>query len=269
MSEMKIGLYDYEIIKNLGSDIHEISINYPKDILSTKIKEFKDRKSSKSEYIDSFIKSLKKIGFVENLDEVMLSNIDHIFNSERYYIGGNEVITVSKKEEKYLMAVHKRSGFTSFHSSPGFFTTTSFKEKRIYDFVSELSMELEVIKILSNQPVTIIPINNDESEHTAIRHLSSGETEFKYKGITHTEKISSYYGPSFDEVLERFIIQIKPSVLKCCLNCTNFQFSGMSHDMSGGTTGYCSLLLSNPNNRKGVKDRITHITSWCQSFTEK
>lgn len=268
MNELKIGSYTYEIIKRLGIDIYEILIEYPEDILFTKMKEFEDRKKSKPEYIDSFVKSLERIGITENFEEVMLSNIDHVFNSKRYYIGGNMVISVSEKEEKYLIAIHTRSEFTNFHISPAFFTTTSLKERKVYDFVSELSMELEVVKILSRQSITLMPIDTNESEYVSVRYLSTGDTEFKYREITHIERISSYYGPSYDRVLEKFIELIKPNVLKCCLNCTNFQFSGMSHDMSGGTAGYCSLLLSNSANREGVKDRITHITSWCQSFSE-
>jgi hypothetical protein len=65
-----------------------------------------------------------------------------------------------------------------------------------------------------------------------------------------------------------FLGSIKPRKAICCIECEHFQFSGMSHDMSGGHTGYCQLMISKlkePN----VKQSITKSTNSCSQFKRK
>lgn len=62
-----------------------------------------------------------------------------------------------------------------------------------------------------------------------------------------------------------FIELNKPYEIETCLNCKHLQFSGMSHGMSGGTKGYCSLVR-NQLIEKSVKEQVTNIWSRCSKI---
>ncbi|MBK6497386.1 MAG: hypothetical protein IPG00_04150 [Saprospiraceae bacterium] len=106
-------------------------------------------------------------------------------------------------------------------------------------------------------------------------------------GITKDAKIQEVYPENFkmtlsdgSEILiiersdsnlsvnEQIIELNKPNEIETCLNCINFQFSGMSHEMSGGSTGYC-FLVRDQLIEKSVKEQMTNIWSRCSKFKMK
>lgn len=159
--KFKIGLYNFTVKRNLGGGIYEINFHYPKDILEEKLKEYEKVKRENPKYIESFQKSLDRIGLQMEVDNAIVLNLKHVFQADKYFVNGQNIVTSVSEKKVHNLYTHSIQGLTNFHLRPCFFTFTSFKNGKPIDLVSELSVEIEAIKLLSRQNISIIPILED------------------------------------------------------------------------------------------------------------
>lgn len=266
---LKIGSYNANIKRDLGIGIYEIEILYPKNILEEKFKEYEKIKIEKPDFIKNFQESLLRIGVKTDSEKAAYMNLKQVFKADRYFTNGHLMITVIEEDGLSYLYTHLFNLFTNFHTDYSFFTATSLKNKHPVDLVSDLKVDIEVIEILSKKNISGLPVLEDSQSYATIESSLEFGEKFIYQDIVFNSKLSDVDGRPRDQILQKFIDLVKPKTLKCCLNCKNFRFSGMSHDMSWGNTGYCQLLLDNERNREGVKDRITDIDLWCDNFDRK
>ena len=129
-------------------------------------------------------------------------------------------------------------------------------------------MESEVVGSLSFLEVQRIALEHDSNlDYMEIQKVHLSDYILRYGDIQKQLNLK-YEGPTFDTEFKEFLNSIKPRKAICCFECKHFQFSGMSHSMSSGHTGYCQLMRSKLK-ESNVKQSITSITLSCSQFERK
>ncbi len=129
-------------------------------------------------------------------------------------------------------------------------------------------VESEIVKILSKIETIRIPIEHDsDRDFIEIRQVYPSTYYFSSNNRTIVRK-TEYNGDWIDKISDEVFDSFKLINIKCCKNCKYFQFSGMSHDMSGGFTGYCNLIKTKLEEIT-VQESTTNIWNWCSKFETK
>ncbi len=265
-TSLKIGLHPAQILRDLGSGIFEIRIQYPDNIYERKIAEYTESQLKNKNHQAALKDFLLRKGIDVLPEEAMKINLQHIFKADTYFTNGQSILSCIKRDEQFELFEHAPEDFTHFHVTPCAFFRLSILSIQPIEAISERNRDLEVIKLLSKREVKFLPILESDDEWAMMRQSLIDGYEFRYGDKVLTKRAAFYEGRGLDKILREFIDRIRPATLKCCLNCEHFKFSGMSYEMSGGTVGYCGLLQENSEKREGLKDVVTEIDAWCGDF---
>lgn len=202
-------------------------------------------------------------------DEIVKINFKHCFKADYYYSNGQKIISVIENEGGFEMGVHKSNKhFTDLFYPHAGFAILSLESCFVKSYETKEKLESEIVGVLSNIEVQRIPLEHDSNiDYMEVQKVHLSDYLLRYDKIQKQLNLK-YEGPTFDMEFEKFLKAIKPRKAICCMECTHFQFSGMSHSMSGGHTGYCQLMrkkLNEPN----VGQSITNITNHCSKFERK
>jgi hypothetical protein len=263
---LKIGQYPTRILRNLGSGIVEISIQYPENIYEQKLREYADSRHKNKNNQKALEDFLTRNRIEAPPAEAVQFNLQHIFKADTYFTNGQRIVSCFEKDGHFELLEHSSDAFTHFHLTPSAFFRLSIHTLQPIEAISERNRDLEVVKLLKDRQVKFLPILESNEEWAMMSHSLLEGYEFRYGDKVLKKHESFYEGRGLDKILKEFIALIRPSTLKCCLNCAHFKFSGMSYEMSSGTVGYCGLLLENPDKREGVQDSVTNIDAWCDDF---
>jgi hypothetical protein len=264
--KLKIGLHPTQITRDLGSGIFEISIHYPEKIFEQKLREYADSQHKNKKNQEALEDFLARNRIEAPPAEAVQYNLQHIFQADTYFTNGQRIVSCFERNGHFELLEHSSKAFTHFHLTSSAFFRLSIHTLQPIEAISERNRDLEVVKLLKDRQVQFLPILESNEEWAMMSHSLLEGYEFRYAGKVLKKQESFYEGQGLDKILKEFIALIRPATLKCCLNCAHFKFSGMSHQMSSGTVGYCGLLLDNPDNREGVQDSVTGIDAWCDDF---
>lgn len=233
---------------------------------SEKIEEFRENLNDPSNQSINYLKeAISKNNYesIGNMEELMFMNLSHSLKANFYFTNGQKVISLCQNENGWeigkLGELFDFQNVLSKYYPMSKFGLKSMKLEtyRIYERAEVLIFEeLREIKIES------LPLTNSNEIKVQEIYPISKKVYFENK------EIGIFESEELDKLTKQIEDKIEPEKLRTCLNCSNFIFSGMSHDMSGGETGYCKLLRDKIAD-KSIRETITHIWNWCNKFEEK
>ncbi len=214
--------------------------------------------------IDSDFSNLK-IDEDSNTKSYFEKAFKHLFKAEYYYTNGQNLISLHREEKWEIVSYETVFNYSAFLSTYYPFNYNPLGKTKNSEYKIFEQAEQKIYEELNNLKTINLPLS----------------------GITKDAKIQEVYPENFkmtlsdgSEILiiersesnlsvnEQIIELNKPNEIETCLNCIHFQFSGMSHEMSGGSTGYCSLVRDQLI-EKSVKEQMTNIWSRCSKFKMK
>lgn len=190
---------------------------------------------------------------------------EHLFNADFYYTNGQNLISLKKNENWEIVSYESVFNFSIYHSTYYPFNynplgKTNNSEYQIFD-----QSEQKIFEELNNIKIVSLPLSRNSTE-TKIQEVYPDNCIMT---MPDGSKMFLSQKSETEPSVNKQIIELnKPNLIETCLNCEHFQFSGMSHDMSGGTTGYC-FLVRNQLIEKSVKEQVTNIWSRCMKFKNK
>lgn len=267
----KITNYKVEIEKHYSDDVFSFTLEIP-NLFEQRFQLFKEKYSNEETRIKEAIeRESKRNGYdqIGDSESLMKLNMKHVYGADKYFTNGQTLVSLLKDEEGFELGVHKNLNIFSdyFYDSPllGQFSLSNLRLKRykIYE-----KAELEIMNILSKIETIRIPIEHDsERDFLEIREVYPSTYFFTLNNRT-VARTTEYNGDWIDKVTDEVIEFYKPLQIKCCKNCIHFKFSGMSHDMSGGFTGYC-FLVREKLKEITVPESTTGIWNWCSKYEKK
>jgi len=266
-----IAKYKIEVIEYLNDSIMKFKIEMP-DIYDDRwelyLEQLNKENSSTKKFIDNEIvgRYYDKIG---TRDEIVKINFRHCFQANYYYSNGQKIISVVESQNGYEIGIHKSNKhFTDFFYPHSSFAVLSLENCKVQTYETKEKLESEIVSKLSFLEVQRIALEHDSNiDYMEVQKVHLSDYILRY-GHNQKQLNLKYEGPTFDTEFKEFLKSIEPRKAICCIECKHFQFSGMSHSMSGGHSGYCQLMrskLKEPN----VKQSITNITLSCSNFERK
>lgn len=267
----KIANYKVKIEKHYSDDVFSFTLETP-NLFEQRFQLFKDKYSDEETRTKEVIEGERKrngydqIGDNESLMEL---NMKHVYGADKYFTNGQTLISLLQVEEGFELGIHKSLGIFSeyFYETPllGQFSLSNLRTKRYKVFEKA---ESEIMSILSKIEIIRIPIEHDSNiNFLEIRKVYPSTYFFTLNHQT-IVRTAEYYGDWIDKITDEVIKTFKPLLIKCCKNCKHFKFSAMSHDMSGGSTGYC-FLVREKLEEITVPESTTGIWNWCSKFEIK
>jgi len=191
----------------------------------------------------------------------MTKNLEHIHIADCYYSNGQNILSLIRTEDNIWEIGNFKSIFEFIGAESIYWPMTklslsqnqfkSFKEiERAENYISEILKIVDITK-LSTIKGDEYSIQESYPDKFYV-NFNNGQ-----KKIFDKESVGG-----LDSILEHIEERIDDDSLKICLTCKHFGFSGMSHDMSGGTTGYCHKVR-NKLEEKSLTEAITQITNVC------
>ncbi len=265
------------IIKKMKIDIEHIAgikLNEKIHITNTILKFKRNNQERFNKKIDELITSSKdhesrihKFLFQNNENDnaailkSMTNNLEHIHIADFYYSNGQNILSLIRTEKDNWEIGNFKSIFEFIGAESIYWPMTklclkpnqikTFKEiERAENYISEQLNNLQVTKLST--------INGNEY---SIQECYPD----KYYVNFYNSKQELFERESegeIDSILKHIENKLDNDSLKICLTCKHFGFSGMSHDMSGGLTGYCHKVR-NKLEEKIVTESITQITNVC------
>lgn len=181
-----------------------------------------------------------------------------------YYTNGQEVFLLLKEEKGWK--VGKIKSIYHFADSRYLFDPEHLSYLTALDlpaFPIFESAEFYIIEQLEKIQVLRLPLDNGTGIFIRMLYPNHLRVDFG-NGSSRLFTTDSY-----DWASQEMEKQTAPHRLRTCLNCRNFQFSGMSHSMSSGSKGYCFLIkeqLERITPDTFPQQAITHIWNWCSGF---
>lgn len=263
-----IAKYKIQIIDYVNDGIFKFKINMP-DIYNERWLKYKEQIDKNDSVVLKCLNNelaFKNYDRIGTRDKVMEINFDHCFKANYYFSNGQKIVSVKESDGKFEMGVHKSNQtFCDWFFPHPNFITFSLESCFIKSFETIEKLESEVINVLSDIQVHKIALEYDSNlDYLEIQKVHLSDYILRYGGYQNQLELK-YEGPTFDIEFKEFLKQIKPRKAICCIECKHFHFSGMSHDMSAGHTGYCKVMeakLSKPN----ISQSITNITNSCSKF---
>lgn len=198
-------------------------------------------------------------------EEYFEKAFQHLFNADFYYTNGQNLISLKKIENWEIVSYDSVFNFSIYHSTYYPFNYNPLGRTKNSEYIIFEQAEQKIFEELNNIRTVYLPLSGLSTETTiqeiypdnCIMTLPDGSKFFLSKKSETDISVN-----------EQIVEHNKPYEIETCLNCEHFQFSGMSHDMSGGTTGYC-FLVRNQLLEKSVKEQVTNIWSKCTKFKMK
>jgi len=190
---------------------------------------------------------------------------NHLFKAEYYYTNGQNLISLRKGENWEIVSYETVFNYSTFLSKYYPFNYNPIGKTNNSQYQIFEQAEQKIYEELSNLKTVTLPLGG--TNHEAKLQEVYPEN-FKMTLPNGSEVFIIQKSESDLSVNEQIVELIKPNEIETCLNCIHFQFSGMSHDMSGGSTGYC-FLVRNQLIEKSVKEQMTNIWSRCSKFKMK
>lgn len=214
--------------------------------------------------IDTYFNSLEAINNI-NPERLFDKAFEHIYNSDYYYTNGQNIISLNKNKSWEIVSYGTVFDYSVYLSIYYPFNYNPLGKTLNTEYQIFEQAEQKIFEKLN----TVQTINLPLSETTSEANIQEVYPENYILTLPNNSKKFLTHKDEFDpSVTEKIFDSIKPNVIETCINCQHFQFSGMSHDMSGGTSGYC-FLIRNQLLEKSVKESITNIWSKCNKFTRK
>jgi hypothetical protein len=175
-----------------------------------------------------------------------LFNIEHHCNPALLYTNGQAVATLVERAERgFEVAFHRElRGFLAFCS-----------EYEIPDFISSdqvrrvgtlLEAELWIRHLLSEIRISMVPMfRGDSSASLALQKVGERRGQHRRETVYSVsflgESTTVLIGGDHEAYRVLNDLEFDDFRVRACATCRNFRFSGMSRDMSNGSTGYCTL----------------------------
>lgn len=190
--------------------------------------------------------------------------LKHLLVADFYYTNGQEVFSLVNESRKWKVGKIRSMeafGDTRYLLNPlhlSHLTSLDLPAFPVFE-----SAEFYVIAQLQQMKIKSLPLDN--GNEITIRELYPEHLVVDF-GNHHARIFDTTALDCTHREIEK---QTAPHRLKTCLNCRHFQFSGMSHDMSSGSKGYCQLIRNQlmeqcPNDFP--HQAVTHIWHLCSSF---
>ncbi len=273
---MKIGIakiadYTIEVDQYYSNDIFSFRLAIP-GLFEERLALFKQRHLHKETRVtmaieeEARVKGYDKIGDIEFL---VALNMTHVYRANSYFTNGQTVISLLKVEKGYEVGIHKSLKIFAnyFYQTPNFYYL-SLADLNIKKYEVLEKAESEIMKLLSTIEITRIPVEDGaDSSCLTIRKVYPSTYYFSLNNQTIIRE-TAYQGAWIDKITKEVIELFKPRQVNCCLNCKHFRFSGMSHDSSVGTKGYC-FFVREKMETVTVNESITSIWNWCSKFEVK
>lgn len=197
-----------------------------------------------------------------NPKEYFEKAFQHLFYADFYYTNGQNLISLKKNENWEIVSYDSVFNFSIYHSTYYPFNYNPLGRTKNHEFKIFEQAEQKIFEELNTLKIVSLPISGNSAE-IKIQEVYPNNCIMTFIDGT---KVFLYKKNETDSSVNEQIVELnKPNVIETCLNCEHFQFSGMSHDMSGGTTGYC-FLVRNQLEEKSVKEQVTNIWSRCSKF---
>jgi len=189
----------------------------------------------------------------------------HLFKAEYYYTNGQNLISLRKGEKWEIVSYETVYNYSTFLSKYYPFNYNPIGKTNNSEYQIFEQAEQKIYEELSYLKTVTLPLcgTNQEAKLQEVY-----PENFKMTLPNGSEVFITQKSESDLSVNEEIVELNKPTEIETCLNCTHFRFSGMSHDMSGGSTGYC-FLVRNQLKEKSVKEQVTNTWSRCSKFKMK
>lgn len=261
----KIGEFELFDKEYLSDSIFRFRLN-TENRFSEKIEEFRknlnDPNNRSIHYLKETI-SKNKYGSIGSIEELMFTNLNHSLKADFYFTNGQKVISLRKKENGWEIGkLGELFDFQIVLSKYYPMSNFGLKSLKLESFKIYERAEVLIVEELREIKTEYLPLTNSKEIKIQEIYPISKKVYFD------NNKIRVFESEELDELTRHIEENIEPEKLRTCLNCSNFMFSGMSHDMSGGETGYCKLLRDQIED-KSVRETITHIWNWCNKFDKK
>jgi len=195
--------------------------------------------------------------------KLMSKNLQHIHIADFYYSNGQNILSLIRTEEDIWEIGNFKSIFDFIGAESFYWPMTqlslnknqikSFKEiERAENYISE---QLNILEV-----TTLSTIKGDDY---SIQECYPNKYYVNFNNGQQRIFDGEIDG-EVDAILKHIEERLDNDSLKICLTCKHFGFSGMSHDMSGGLTGYCHKVR-NKLEEKSVPESITQITNVCSN----
>ena len=100
----------------------------------------------------------------EQQEEIMNTNLEHVYGASRYYTNGQKLISIIFRENKYELAIHKSlQTFTNYFYNNPMFSQFSIQNLRTKKYNTKEKAETEIMNVLSKIEVTRIPTEHDSN----------------------------------------------------------------------------------------------------------
>lgn len=263
--------YDIEIDKYYSNDIFSFNLAIP-NLFEQRFQLVNEKYLNKETRVAIAIKKeciLNDYDQIGDIKSIMKLNMKHVYSADKYFTNGQNLISLLKDEEGFELGIHKNlKTFANYFFDTPNFNQLSLSDLRIKKYEVIEKAESEIMRILSKIETTRIPIENaTNGEFLEIRKIYPSTYFFTSNNQTIIKK-TAYKGDWIDKVTKDAIEFYKPLQIKCCLNCKHFDFSAMSHDSSGGFTGYC-FIVREKLKEVTVNASTSNIWNWCSKFEIK
>lgn len=264
----KIGLVPVRINRYINEELFSFSLDLPPNFYQRKLNDFDKVFAAPESSTKKFLTHKLSGNWLPpetTVEEIMSMNFNHIFRATEYFTNGQKIASLLDTGHGYEIAFHNDiKVFEGYFWPAATFAQFSISSFRTETFKVYEKAIAEIIKYLSKIEIIRISIDYESKggflEIKAIHPLGY---VFKLDGNEVYKEVD--IANSLDRITQDISEWVKPNVLKCCLKCVNFAFSGMSHDMSGGASGYCSYIMGKAPDAD-VRQSITHIWSVCDKF---
>jgi|GEM_PF-4734913 len=197
-----------------------------------------------------------------NPKEYFEKAFQHLFNADFYYTNGQNLISLKKNENWEIVFYDSVFNFSIYHSTYYPFNYNPLGRTKNSEYKIFEQAEQKIFEKLNDIKIVSLPLSGKSTE-TKIQEVYPDNCIMTLPDGS--ELFLSQKSETEPSVNEQIVELNKPNEIETCLNCEHFQFSGMSHDMSGGTMGYC-FLVRNQLVEKTVKEQVTNIWSRCSKF---
>lgn len=189
----------------------------------------------------------------------------HLFKAEYYYTNGQNLISLRNSEKWEIVSYETVFNYSTYLSTYYPFNYNPLGRTKNSEYQIFEQAEQKIYEELNNLKTVSLPLSGTNQE-AKIQEVYP--ENFKMTLPDGSETFVIQKSESDLSVNEQIVKLNKPREIETCLNCMHFQFSGMSHDMSGGSTGFC-FLVRNQLSEKSIKEQITNIWNRCSKFKMK
>jgi hypothetical protein len=205
--------------------------------------------------------------------DVLFFNVNHYCRPTLLYTNGRAAVSVVRRSQNRFEVVRHRSlsFFKTFLSDFGW-TDCLIGPEEIsiaHDFESAerlarefLTRTLRMRKGASIEQVTLVPeegsaVVDGYPVHVLVATFGTREFRLQFGGA-----------PCGPREAFRVLNEFCPDgfVAEVCATCEHFRFSGMSRDMSAGSSGYCTQVRAGDDRKSGGRPPVVSVFHTCEAY---